>query len=104
MTAARDVLERAVAAGVFPTATVDVGNSAGLLWQDAIATPVETLFDLASLTKPIATGSVVMRLVGGGRVSLGDHVGDVFKEWRGDDREPVTVRDLLEHSSGLAAR
>lgn len=101
---ARQVLLDAVAAGAFPAASVDVGNSAGPLWQDAIAATVETLFDLASLTKPIATGSVVMRLVGDRRISLGDLVSDHFGEWRGADRESVTIRDLLEHSSGLAAR
>ena len=104
MTGARDVLVGAVAAGLFPAATVDVGNSAGPMWQDAIATPLDTPFDLASLTKPIATGSVVMRLLGDKRIALGDLVGDCFKEWLGADRESVTVRDLLEHSSGLAAR
>ena len=104
MTDARDVLLRAVAAGVFPTASVDVGNSAGPIWQDAIATSFDTLFDLASLTKPIATGSVVMRLVGDKRIALDDRVADSFKEWLGPDRESVTVRDLLEHASGLAAR
>ncbi|HET9833168.1 MAG TPA: serine hydrolase, partial [Vicinamibacterales bacterium] len=38
------------------------------------------------------------------RVSLDDAVASEFKEWTGDDRAGVTVRDLLEHSSGLAAR
>jgi len=103
-TGARDVLVGAVAAGLLPAATVDVGNSAGPMWQDAIATPLDTLFDLASLTKPIATGSVVMRLLGDTRIALDDRVGDSFREWLGADREHVTVRDLLEHSSGLAAR
>ena len=104
MNAARDVLLRAVDAGVFPAAAVDVGSSAGALWQEAIATSIDTPFDLASLTKPLATGSVLMQLVGEGRVGLDEAVADSFKEWRGADREDVTVRDLLEHSSGLAAR
>ena len=104
MTDARDVLTRAVAAGLFPAATVDVGNSAGPLWQDAIATPPDTLFDLASLTKPIATGSLVMKLLGERRIALDDRVAAGFREWLGPDRESVTIRDLLEHSSGLAAR
>src|SRR5437762_11101505 len=45
-----------------------------------------------------------MRLAGERRVGLDDLVADSFKEWRGADRESVTVRDLLEHSSGLSAR
>lgn len=101
---ARDVLVRAVDAGVFPSAGVDVGDSNGPLWQDGLAAAVDTPFDLASLTKPIATGSLFMRLVGDSRVVLDDVVRDSFREWRAADRESVTIRDLLEHSSGLPAR
>ncbi|HUK36449.1 MAG TPA: serine hydrolase domain-containing protein [Vicinamibacterales bacterium] len=104
MTEARAVVVRALDAGLFPAAAVDVGDSAHAIWQDAIGTPPDTLFDLASLTKPIATGSVVMRLVANGLVSLDDRLADHFDEWRGDDRASVTVRDLLEHASGLSAR
>jgi len=101
---ARDVLVRAVDAGVFPSAGVDVGDSNGPLWQDGLAAAVDTPFDLASLTKPIATGSLFMRLVGDSRVVLDHVVRDSFREWRAADRESVTIRDLLEHSSGLPAR
>jgi CubicO group peptidase (beta-lactamase class C family) len=104
LTAARDVLLRAVEAGIFPAATVDVGDSDGTLWQDAITASLDTPFDLASLTKPIATGSALMRLIGERRVGIDDLVADSFNEWRGADREDVTVRDLLEHASGLSAR
>ena len=104
MTDARDVLRRAIDAGIFPAASVDVGDSNASMWQEGFDTAVETPFDLASLTKPIATGSLLMRLLGDARVSLDHLVADSFKEWRGRDREHVTVRDLLEHSSGLSAR
>jgi CubicO group peptidase (beta-lactamase class C family) len=102
--AARDVLVRAIDAGVFPAAGVDVGDSNGALWQDGLGASVDTPFDLASLTKPIATGSIFMRLVGDRRVSLDDLVRDSIRDWRSSDRESVTVRDLLEHASGLPAR
>jgi CubicO group peptidase (beta-lactamase class C family) len=104
LTEARDVLLRAVDAGIFPAAAVDAGDSDGPIWQEGFGASVDTPFDLASLTKPIATGSIVMRLVGDGRIGLDDFVADRFREWRGADRESVTVRDLLEHSSGLSAR
>jgi serine-type D-Ala-D-Ala carboxypeptidase len=102
--AARLVLENALSSRVFPAATVDVGSSAGPLWQDALATDFDTPFDLASLTKPIATTTIVMDLVGRGIVKPDDPVARFFPEWRGEDRAGVTVRDLLEHASGLAAR
>jgi serine-type D-Ala-D-Ala carboxypeptidase len=104
LTDARDVLARAIERGVFPAATVDVGNSAGPLWQDALALPFDTLFDLASLTKPVATASIVMHLISARRLALEDELSHRFTEWTGPDRAGVTVRDLLEHSSGLAAR
>ena len=104
MTEARDVLVQAIERGVFPAATVDVGGSGGPLWQDAFAVPFDTLFDLASLTKPIATASLVMRLLLDRRLALDDSLSGLFSEWVGSDRAGVSIRDLLEHSSGLSAR
>jgi CubicO group peptidase (beta-lactamase class C family) len=103
-TSARLVLEDALKSQVFPAATVDVGSSSGPLWQDALGAPFDTLFDLASLTKPIATTTIVMDLVSRGAMSLDDPVAQSLAEWRAEDRAAVTVRDLLEHASGLAAR
>ena len=111
--AARRVLEAAVAAQTFPAAAVDIGSSAGTLWQDALGAvagdpvqpaAVDTPFDLASLTKVLATTTIVMRLTARGGLQLDEGVGAFFEEWRGADRVPVTVRDLLEHASGLPAR
>jgi len=89
---------------VFPAATVDVGGSTGPLWQDALDVPIDTPFDLASLTKPVATTTIVMDLVSKGLIALDEPVARSMAEWRGEDRSEVTVRDLLEHASGLAAR
>jgi CubicO group peptidase (beta-lactamase class C family) len=101
---ARRVIEKARGAGVFPAAVVDVGSSAAALWQDAFGTPPQTPFDLASLTKVIATTTIVMELVRNGALGLDEPVAASFDEWRGADRDEVTVRDLLEHASGLPAR
>jgi CubicO group peptidase (beta-lactamase class C family) len=111
---ARRILEQAIEARTFPAAAVDVGSAAGSLWTDAIGAltfdpgsppaRTDTIFDLASLTKVIATTSVVMDLVRTGRVRVDARVADFFDDWRGADREHVTIRDLLEHASGLAAR
>jgi len=101
---ARLVLDGALASRVFSAATVDVGSSGGSLWQDALDTPLDTPFDLASLTKPVATTTVFMDLVNRGIVGLDEPLVRSIAEWRGVDRSDVTVRDLLEHSSGLAAR
>ncbi len=60
-----------------------------------------TLFDLASVSKPI-TGLAVLHLVERGRLSLDDEVSSVLPEYRVPVRgRAVTVRDLLQHTSGL---
>jgi len=112
--AARRVLLEAIAARVFPAAAVDVGAGGGAIWAEALgtltfdegaeATSGSTPFDLASLTKVIATTSAVMQLVSEDRVRLDEPVAALVPEWRGADREVVTVHDLLEHASGLSAR
>ena len=110
---ARRVLESGRSSRVFPAAVAEIGSGAEVLWSEALGTrsfddptPVdlETPFDLASLTKPIATATVAMNLVDAGVLRLDDPIAQFFTDWRGRDRETVTVRDLLDHSSGLPAR
>jgi CubicO group peptidase (beta-lactamase class C family) len=112
-TGARTILTDAVAARAFPAVMIDVGTSARPLWRHAfgtltyeIASPPardDTIFDLASLTKVMATVPLVMRLVERGGIDLDDRVARHLPAWRGADRDSVTIRDLLSHSSGLPA-
>jgi CubicO group peptidase (beta-lactamase class C family) len=107
------MLREAVEAHVFPAATAEVGNRSEVLWSvaagahsfDPLApfTTPDTIFDLASLTKVIATTTLVMRALDEARLGLDDPVSTWLKEWRGLDREGVHIRDLLTHSSGLPA-
>lgn len=60
-----------------------------------------TIFDLASLTKPIATTTAVMLLVKDGLVDLDDPVAKLLPSFGERDKEAVTVRHLLTHSAGL---
>ena len=109
----RDILGESVDARAFPAAVIEVGTSERPLWRDAFgtlgygpaypATGVDTIFELASLTKVIATVPLVMRLLERGRLALDDAVSAYLPSWRGADREAVTIRDLLSHSSGLPA-
>ncbi len=111
--AAAALLREAIAGGVFPAASVEVGRAAGPLWRDATgrltyeadAPPVDhqTIFDLASLTKVIATATLAMRAVDDGRLNLDDRVGAWLRDWKSADRIDVTIRDLLAHASGLTA-
>jgi CubicO group peptidase (beta-lactamase class C family) len=111
---ARTLLIRAIEEGVFPAACAEVGDSGAVSWREAfgrltfdenaLAASERTIFDLASLTKPIATTSVTLQLVAQGALDLGEPVSACFPEWAGADRESVVLQDLLEHSSGLAPR
>jgi CubicO group peptidase (beta-lactamase class C family) len=110
---AADVVQRGVEERAFPAAVVEVGTGGEMLWRKAFgrldygpeAAPTQnsTVFDLASLTKVIATTSLVMRLIDRGTLALNDPIRKWIPEWRGKDREDVTLQSLLTHSSGLTA-
>ncbi|PYQ88280.1 MAG: hypothetical protein DMG03_04060 [Acidobacteria bacterium] len=111
---ARRVLADAIGSLLFPAATAEVGDSTRTLWQDALGTltfdadapetRLDTPFDLASLTKVIATATAMMDCVSNGALTLGARVAEFFDDWRGEDRDSVSIRDLLEHASGLPGR
>lgn len=61
----------------------------------------DTLFDMASLTKPLATATSVMILVQRGQLRLSDKVSRFFPDFAANGKEEVTVENLLTHSSGL---
>jgi CubicO group peptidase (beta-lactamase class C family) len=110
--AARTLLREAIATRAFPAAVAEVGRARGPLWREAHGTltyetgapaaTTGTVFDLASLTKVIATTTLVMQLVDRGRLQLDDPLSHWLPDWQGTDRDSVTVRDLLAHSSGLS--
>jgi hypothetical protein len=119
-----ELIERAIDTRIFPAAVAETGDTAGPIWRQAFGalwyprtdpsasrierdvprTTDDTIFDLASLAKPIATTTVLLTLLDAGAVALDDAVARYVADWRGRDRESVTVRDLLEHASGLPAR
>jgi CubicO group peptidase (beta-lactamase class C family) len=110
---AADVVQRGVDERAFPAAVVEVGTRGEVLWQqafgrldydpDTVPADTGTIFDLASLTKVMATTSLVMRLVERGTLELNHPIRKWIPEWRGKDRDHVTLRSLLTHSSGLTA-
>ena len=110
---ARRVLQDAVADRAFPAAVVEVGTPGGVRWReafgrlsyeaDAPTTRDDTIFDVASLTKVIATAPLVMQQVERGAIGLDDLVSRFVSDWRGADRASVTIRDLLAHAAGLTA-
>jgi CubicO group peptidase (beta-lactamase class C family) len=111
--AAREVILAALNRFAFPCAAVEVGDHTGPRWTEAFgqltfgadspAAGLDTIFDLASLTKVLSTATLIMRAVEQGVLGLDDPVARHIDCWRGDDRASVTLRDLLSHSSGLPA-
>jgi CubicO group peptidase (beta-lactamase class C family) len=68
---------------------------------ERVAMARDTIFDLASLTKPIATATAVMILAAEGRLDLDDPVAKVLPAFAERGKERVTIRHLLTHTSGL---
>ncbi len=110
------MMDDAVARRVFPGAALAVTmedrllawRAFGRLTYEAASPPVqrETVWDLASLTKPIATVSMAMLLHERGRLPLDAPIVDLLPEFANPAdfrRKEVTARMLLEHSSGLPA-
>ena len=62
---------------------------------------VDTVFDMASITKPVATGSSIMKLVEMGKLRINDKVVDILPEFNSKEKDKLTVLDLLVHRSGL---
>ena len=110
--AARRIVSEAVG-HAFPSAVVEVGRCEGMVWREAFGrltydpdapeTTSDTVFDLASLTKVIVTTTLAMLATDTRRLDLSEPISSLLPDWRGDDRTPVRVRDLLEHASGLTA-
>jgi CubicO group peptidase (beta-lactamase class C family) len=104
-------LQSAVDDGVFPGAQLAVRLHgelrsmvvAGRLSSEPLSLPVQptTIYDLASLTKPLATATSVLLLIQRAKVALEDPVQQVLAELEGTPIGQATVRDLLTHRSGL---
>src|SRR5438128_5786742 len=61
----------------------------------------DTVFDMASITKPVATGTSVMLLVERGQLKLGQRVSSIIPEFAANEKDTITIFDLLTHQSGL---
>jgi serine-type D-Ala-D-Ala carboxypeptidase len=104
------MMQSGVDQGVFPGAVLLVRADGRTVFQKAYGwadlfsrrvMTVETCFDLASLTKPLATVPAVMALIRRGKLSLDRPCGDVLPDLSGSDKARITPRQLLNHSAGL---
>ena len=106
------IVKAGISRGVYPGAVVVVGREDRVLlargygnftWQpdSPVPDPDGTLWDIASLTKVVSTASSIMVLVDEGRVDLDAPVARYLPQFQGDRKDQVTVRMLLNHTSGM---
>jgi len=107
------VVRRGITAGAYPGASVVIGRKGFAVHQkgygrlgwtstSAAVIPDESIYDLASLTKVVATTTAAMILVDEGKLDLDAPVQRYLPEFTGEMKELVTVEHLLTHRSGLA--
>jgi uncharacterized protein YbbC (DUF1343 family)/CubicO group peptidase (beta-lactamase class C family) len=105
------IVQEAIRDGQIPGAVVLVGHDGQVIYQKAFgersleprreAMTVDTIFDLASLTKVVATTTAVMQLVEKGQIRVNEPVAKYISEFAENGKEEITIRELLTHFSGL---
>ncbi len=107
------MLRSRIDAGDFPSSVYVIAEHGRVIFSDALgdavrepeshAASLETIYDLASLTKPLVTGLLSARLVQLGKLIMDRPVAKYLLEFDRPDKHLITVRQLLTHTSGLPA-
>lgn len=106
------VVQTSIEKKELPGAVVLVGRHGKIVWRKAYGArtvepqretmTLDTIFDLASLTKVVATTTSIMILLEQGKVRLSDPVIQFIPEMKGDGRDAITIEQLMTHVSGFA--
>jgi CubicO group peptidase (beta-lactamase class C family) len=106
------IIQQAIADGNIPGAVLVVGHDGKVVYRKAYGErsleprrepmTIDTIFDLASLTKVVATTTSVMQLIESGKVRMNDPVAKYLPDFAQNGKDDITVRQLLTHYSGLA--
>jgi CubicO group peptidase (beta-lactamase class C family) len=104
-------LNQAISDSAFPGCAISIGYKGNLIFEQSFghftydtsspAVKVNSIFDLASLTKVVATTTITMILYDQGRLNLDQKVADIVPAFNGDHKDKITIRHLLTHTSGL---
>ncbi len=107
------LLQEHIDAGEFPSAVYLVAERDEIVFTDAlghsvvepyrVANKIDTIYDLASLTKPLVTTLLCSRRIERGELTLDSSVSHYLAECDRTDKQIITVRELLTHTSGLPA-
>ncbi len=105
------IIRDAIANNNIPGAVLVIGHNGKVVYRKAYGyraleprrepMTLDTVFDLASLTKVIATTTAVMQLVQAGKIRLNDPVAKYLPEFAQNGKQDITIRQLLTHYSGL---
>jgi CubicO group peptidase (beta-lactamase class C family) len=107
----KQLMDEGVRAGVFPGAVAAVARDGQILFQHAAGRqqdgpeakdtmPVDAMFDLASVTKPMS-GMALMLCIEDGLLTLDDHVAKYIPEYGTGDKAAIRIRHLVSHTSGI---
>jgi CubicO group peptidase (beta-lactamase class C family) len=104
-------LRSRIVANDFPSAVYLVAEKGEIVFEDAlgfavveperIAARLDTIYDLASLTKVLVTGLLAAKLIEAGEISLADKISKYFREFETTDKREITIENLLTHTSGF---
>ena len=107
------LLAERINSGDFPSAVYTIAEHGRAIFVDALGDAVrepetrpatlETIYDLASLTKPLITGLICAQLVELGELTLDSSLANYLLEFDRPDKSRITIRELLTHTSGLPA-
>jgi CubicO group peptidase (beta-lactamase class C family) len=108
---ADSIIGKAIDAGKCPGAVLAVGRKSGVVYMKAYGNRAlepqrvpmtdDTIFDMASLTKPTATATSVMVLMERGKLAISDPVAKYLPDFAANGKEGVTIEHLLIHCGGL---
>ena len=104
-------LSERIEAKDFPSAVYLVAQKGEIVYQDAlglavvdperIEAHVDTIYDVASLTKPLVTSLMIARLVESGKLGPNEPIGNILNEFYSSGNAEITVNQLMMHTSGL---
>lgn len=108
-----EFLQTRIEARDFPSAVYLVAEKGEIVFQDAlgfavveperIEAQIDTIYDLASLTKVLVTGLLCAKLIERGEINLSDKISKHFSEFDTNDKRKITIENLLTHTSGFSA-
>ncbi|MBK7255622.1 MAG: serine hydrolase [Ignavibacteria bacterium] len=110
---AEDIITQSIAKNYFPGAQLIVGDDNKIIYEKSFgnftydefspAVTDESIYDLASLTKVIATTSAIMKLYQESKIDINDKVVKYIPEFANNGKENINILNLLLHNSGLKA-